>query len=71
VRGNIVVVPGADGPVRVSTSCASGPAGWTCANCGYTDPSDGEIERMLERVPERVTGQGKRQPPTLAERPTL
>ena len=71
VRANIVVVPGADGPVRVRTSCAYGPTGWTCANCGYTDPCGGEIERLLERVPERVTGQGKRPPPTLAERPSV
>ena len=54
VRANSVVVPGADGPIRVSTSWTDGPAGWTCANCGYTDPCGGEIERMLERVPEHV-----------------
>jgi predicted nucleic-acid-binding Zn-ribbon protein len=71
VRANIVVVPGANGPVRVTTSCASGPASWTCANCGYTGPCGGEIERLLERVPERVTGQATPQPPTLAEHPTL
>jgi len=57
VRANIVVVPGVHGPVRVSTSCADGPAGWTCANCGYTDPCGGEIEGRLERVPERATRQ--------------
>jgi len=71
VRGSIVVVPSADGPVRVSTSCTYGPAGWTCANCGYTDPCGGEIERLLERVPDHVTGEGRPQPPTTAERPSV
>jgi predicted nucleic-acid-binding Zn-ribbon protein len=55
VRANVVVVPGAQGPVRVSTSYLNGPAGWTCATCGYTDACSGDIERLLERVPEHVT----------------
>ena len=71
VRANIVVVPGAGGPVRVRTSCAHGPAGWTCATCGYADPCGGEIERLLERVPEHVTEEGRPQRSTLAERPSV
>jgi len=55
-RGNLVVVPGANGPVRVITSCPHGPEDWTCANCGYADPGDGEIGRRLERIPEHVAG---------------
>ena len=57
VSANSVVVPGADGPIRVSTSWTDGPAGWACANCGYTDPCGGEIERMLDWVPEHVARQ--------------
>jgi hypothetical protein len=57
VRANIVVVPGAQGPLRVSTSYVHGPANWTCANCGYVDPCGGEIEGLLDRVPEHVSGQ--------------
>lgn len=57
VRANIVVVPGAHGPLRVNTRYVHGPANWTCATCGYMDPCGGEIEGLLDRVPEHVTGQ--------------
>ena len=54
VRGNMVVVPGADGPLRVVTRCPHGPARWTCASCDYMDPCDGAIGPRLERIPEHV-----------------
>ena len=61
VRGNMVVVPGPEGPGRVVTRCPYGPARWTCASCEYVDPCDGEIARCLERIPEHLAvlpGQG-------------
>jgi hypothetical protein len=57
VRANVVVVPGAHGPLRVSTSYVHGPADWTCATCGYTDRCGGEIEGLLEQVSEHADGQ--------------
>ncbi len=54
VRGDMVVVPGADGPVRVVTPGPYGPERWTCASCEYMDPCDGEIARCLERIPAHV-----------------
>ncbi|MGO9177800.1 MAG: hypothetical protein ACLQHS_00800 [Candidatus Limnocylindrales bacterium] len=54
VRGNMVVVPGADGPVRVVTRCPYGPERWTCASCEYVDPGDGGIARRLDRIPEHM-----------------
>ena len=55
VRANLVVVPGALGPLRISSGYADGPTDWTCANCGYVEPCGGEIERLLERAPEHVS----------------
>jgi predicted nucleic-acid-binding Zn-ribbon protein len=60
VRANLVVVPGALGPLRVSSSYADGPTDWTCANCGYVDSCGGEIERLLDLAPEHVSN-----PPSL------
>jgi hypothetical protein len=54
VRGNMVVVPGADGPVRVVTRCPQGPERWACVSCEYVDPCDGEIARRLDRIPARA-----------------
>ncbi len=56
VRGNVVVVPGVDGPLRVTTRCPHGPAWWTCANCGYGAPAGGDIDDRLARIPEHVPG---------------
>ena len=51
VRGNVVVVTGAGGPLRIATACPQGPARWTCANCGYEAPLGGTLEVGLEQIP--------------------
>lgn len=51
VRGNVVMVPGADGPLRGITRCPHGPACPTCANCGYVAPTGGGIDGRLARAP--------------------
>ena len=51
VRGNVVVVAGAGGPLRIITTGPQGPARWTCANCGYEVPLGGTLEVALQQVP--------------------
>ncbi len=52
VRGNAVVVAGADGPLRIATAGTRGPAPWTCANCGYEVEAEGVLGARLARIPE-------------------
>jgi len=51
VRGNVVVVAGAGGPLRITTACPHGPARWTCANCAYEPPLGGTLEVGLAQIP--------------------
>jgi predicted nucleic-acid-binding Zn-ribbon protein len=49
VRADSVVVPGAQGPFRVSTSFVHDLTDWTCAKCGYAERGGGEIDGILDR----------------------
>ncbi len=51
VRGNVVVVAGTGGPLRIATACPQGPARWTCANCAYEAPIGGTLEVGLAQIP--------------------
>ncbi len=51
VRGNVVIVAGAGGPLRITTTCPQGPGRWTCANCGYEVPLGGTLEAGLQQIP--------------------
>ena len=51
VRGNVVVVAGAGGPLRVTTNYPHGPARWSCANCGYEVPLGETLEVGLAQIP--------------------
>jgi hypothetical protein len=51
VRGNVVVVAGADGPLRITTACPHGPTRWTCTNCGHEASLGGTLEVGLAQTP--------------------